>query len=845
MNRFYLKSVFIFIAALFFFSQNIYCQNIVISGKIIDANTKEPLKNVSVHLKGISSGTISKDDGSFILENPHGISTLELTSIGFNKLVFNLQKNKTTHLLLEMQIAEESLKTVIITSDKRDKEPGKRYMKKVIAHKIYNNPDRFRSYSYKQYLRHELDLSNLNTAKDYGKGLASLVINIYRNSDAENAASNRLPLYFSETISNKYHSLDPKVEEENIVAKKTLGLQTDKMLWHFDKFNFSFNIYDNWLKIFNQTYASPLCNTAFNYYDFYFDDSSLVNGKKVYKIHFTPKQKYENAFFGTLWINDSTYSIKKIEMHLSKSADLDFINDIHYSEGYHLVLDSATNKYEYMPYQYKSVVDFETGLALLGIPAKSNSKSVRLITINTTVIGNIKINSSLPEELAIKKMKSEQTDNLEKPESYWQQNRLDTLSEHEKSIYVMVDSLQNNHRFKRNSKIISLIGTGYWDFGNKIRIGPYSSFLSTNKIEGWRIRTGFWTLPGFDKKLNINGYAAYGTKDQKIQGGLGVKYLWNAAKWTKTSLFASSDYDYLIEQEDELDQDNLISSFFRKNIPTTRVYLKQILLKHEQYISKKLSSTGSLTYKELTPVFDFSYHPLNKITEQPMDSISARKLPVAEASVSLRYTGEERSIMFNYDRIYLYTYKPIFTANFIYGLEFGQAQFSYKKVNIGIEQRLRLPPKSLLYYKIKVGKTFGTLPYLLLNIPNGNEYYVASKYLFNTMLPYEYATDEYISLHTRLYVGGFIFDKIPFIRKLGWRQRFSFNAYQGNMSQANKDYNKSSVFSVPDSHPFMEAGVGIENIFHVFSIDYYKRLSGLNKNNVPKGGIFLGVNLTF
>ncbi len=139
-------------------------------------------------------------------------------------------------------------------------------------------------------------------------------------------------------------------------------METDKFLWQLDKFNFSYNIYDNWFTIFNQTYASPLSNTAFNYYNFYFNDSNVVDGKKVYTIRFIPKQKYENAFSGSFWINDSTFSVKKVEMHLSKTANLDFINNVRYSEEYQLSFDSATGKHEYMPYKFISKVEFETGI---------------------------------------------------------------------------------------------------------------------------------------------------------------------------------------------------------------------------------------------------------------------------------------------------------------------------------------------------------------------------------------------------------------------------------------------------------------------------------------------------
>jgi hypothetical protein len=464
--------------------------------------------------------------------------------------------------------------------------------------------------------------------------------------------------------------------------------------------------------------------------------------------------------------------------------------------------------------------------------------------VNTTVIGDIKINSGMAQEF-VKQMKKETTSDLEKPQTYWDNNRLgDSLSTHEKSIYVMVDSLKHNPKFVFGSKVINLLGTGYWDFDNKIRLGPYYSFLSTNSVEGWRFRSGLWTLQGFNKKINLNGYIAYGTKDQQAKGGFGIKYLWNAAKWTKTSIYASSDYDYITDEDQELDEDNLINSYFRKNIPTTRIYLKQIYLKHEQYVSKKFSINGTFIYKELTPVFEFSYHPLSK-ENLPIDSITSKTLPVTEASIGLRFVAKERTVIWNFDQVRAETFDPILTANFTQGFKSGNSGFSYQKLTVGIQQLLRLPPKSLFYYNIHAGKTFGTAPYLLLNIPAGNEYYVASRYLFNTMLPYEFATDEYVSLYSRLYLGGIIFNKIPFLRKLGWRTRFSYNAFQGDMSQKNRIYNKDASFKIPDMHPFMEAGVGIENIFHVFSVDYYKRLSALNNSKKENGSLFLGVNITF
>jgi hypothetical protein len=189
-------------------------------------------------------------------------------------------------------------------------------------------------------------------------------------------------------------------------------------------------------------------------------------------------------------------------------------------------------------------------------------------------------------------------------------------------------------------------------------------------------------------------------------------------------------------------------------------------------------------------------------------------------------------------------YNPVVTFNFIYGIETGNAQFAYEKINAGLEQRLRLPPKAIFYYKLNVGKTFGTAPYLLLDVPAGNESHMDSRYLFNTMLPYEYAADQFMSLHTRLYTGGTLFDKIPLLNKMGWRERFSFNAFMGSMTDANKTYNNNAQFSVTGNKPFMETGVGIENIFHLLSLDYFWRLTP-GALDAGKGGLFVGLKVAF
>ena len=88
-------------------------------------------------------------------------------------------------------------------------------------------------------------------------------------------------------------------------------------------------------------------------------------------------------------------------------------------------------------------------------------------------------------------------------------------------------------------------------------------------------------MPGISKKVNFFGYGAYGSKDKSPKGSIGIKYIWNQTRWTKTTLTYGADFDYYIADEsDELEKDNIIHSLFRKNIPYNKTFIKYATVKH-------------------------------------------------------------------------------------------------------------------------------------------------------------------------------------------------------------------------------------------------------------------------
>lgn len=816
---------------------SLLAQNYDISGKVTDKTTGQAVEFASVYLLGTDAGGYTDGDGKFHFTSAVAGDTLIISEVGHIAIRVRLDKQHTNNLEISLAQNASQLNEVSIVADR---DAGAKFMKKVVAHKEQNNPDNIKNYSYKSYNRAELDINNFHFDSSKKSKLPQSMLEAMNRIDTANKRKGQLPVYFVETLSDQYHSTTGSQDNEVVTAQRSLGLETDKVFRKLDKYKFDVHIYDNWIPLFNKTFVSPVSDKGSDYYKYYISDSTVTDGHKVFLIQFVP-QKHENAFRGFIKIADSSFAVVGLDMQLSKDANLNFVETLVITQDLNPIY--VNGKVVYAPYKTSSTVTFQSGPDLIGIPVSGNSNMLYATLSAKKVFSSIVLSTDTPGANTGMIIKRNTLDNHEKDEAFWLLNRTDSLTLHEQAIYKMIDTIKENRRFQAVTKIAAFAGTGFWDFSDKWRVGPYSSFISLDKIEGVRLRAGFWSMEGTSKHWNLNGYLAYGTKDKKFKGGLGVKYLHSLDPWSKTSVYARSDYDVIIDYDDELDRDNIISSMLRKNIPSYRSYIKELKITHEEEIVKGLTNYTSVAYKEFTPVFNFQY--TNADIDEPSDSAFSHTLPVTEINTNFRFARGQKFTILNYDRISLYSTRPIISLSYTYGFEMIRSEFEYHKISVGISQNLKLPPKATLYYHLAAGRTFGTVPYILLDVPKGNEFYVSSRYCFNTMAPYEFIADRYASIQTRLSLGGMLLDHVPYLEKLQWRERLSFNSFMGGLSDANKAFNASSGTYTTGKVPFAEAGVGIENIFHSLSVEYYWRLTHLDNKLATKHGVYVGVTLNF
>jgi hypothetical protein len=228
------------------------------------------------------------------------------------------------------------------------------------------------------------------------------------------------------------------------------------------------------------------------------------------------------------------------------------------------------------------------------------------------------------------------------------------------------------------------------------------------------------------------------------------------------------------------------------------------------------------------------------------DTLAGQPLTSTEFTLSTHFAYREKFVWGKFERKSLGSTYPTLDLDLTYGPKglYG-SDYEYFRVRLKISDKLETNPIGFLKFRITAGKIYGTLPYPLLKLHEGNETYAYDPLSFNMMNYYEFVSDAYVSLFAEQHFQGFFLNRIPLIRRLHWREVVSTNVLYGRLSERN-----SSVMTFPEglsglSKPYYEAGVGIENIFKLFRIDALWRFSYLDHQNVSPFGVRASMQISF
>lgn len=813
-------------AAVFLYG-GLLAQKTIVSGKIYDAKTKESLPFVNIAFKDSKIGTTTDIDGAYRIETYYAEDSLVASFIGYKPMAKAIKKDQTQTLDYFLDPGSVSLGEVVISA-KDFENPADIILKKIIKNKPINNREKLDAYQYETYNKIEFDLNNLS--KKFTERKVFKDFDFIFNQLDSSKAKVALPFFMTETLSDYYYERQPKGRKEIIQATKVSGINNESISQFLGQMYLDVNIYDNSIGIFGKNFISPISNYGGAFYKYFLVDSMFIDSKWCYRLDFKPKNENELVFQGHFWVNDTTYAIKEIDARILKSANINFITDLEVHHTYQEV-----EKEVWMLTKEEILADFTIVQGETGFYGK------KLTTYRNFVINKPKDDAfyggaeNVISESAINSKSNE----------YWKGVRHEDITDKQQAIYDMVDSLKTNPMFMTYVDVVNFIFQGYKVEG-EVEIGPVFTFLSYNAVEGLRPKFGLRTSNAFSTDLLLEGYLAYGTRDQRFKYMLGGQYFLSKKPRQSVGAYYSEDLELIGQTPNYFPRDHFITSLTSRNPQDRLILNKQARIYTEREWFTGFSTKLEFRRRDLAARGDWQFQRL-ELTDDGLSKVDINSIVTSDLSVGVRFAFRESFVTGEFERVSLGSRWPIIKLNVDFGMKnvLG-SQYAYQKLTANVYDEIPLGPFGTMHYTFEAGMVGQALPYPLLFVHAGNESIFQNNEAFNTMNYFEFVSDKYVALRLEHHFGGLFFNKIPLLQKLKWRELVGVNTIYGQFNKANlsKMLLPDKTYSF-DKRPFAEAYVGVENIFKLFSVDAIWRLTYLEHPLAQKFGILIGFDIQF
>ena len=830
------------------------------SGIVKDSITGEPLPFVSVYFDGSTIGAMTDDNGTFTLQNNQGYTKLAAASLGYDTKFIDLKpgkKNDNLEVLLKptaFEISEVVVKPKRGEYTRKDN-PAVELIKKVIAHKNDNRIEAKPEYQTEVYEKLSLSLDNFNPNLDKNKFLKKFkFIKNYLDTSEFNGKP-ILTVSVRENLSDFYYRKSPKAEKTIVRAKRMQGI--DKTLddgggitSNLEEIFKSINIFDNNIPILLNRFVSPLSSTlATTYYHYYIMDTLDVGGDKCVDLAFVPANSESYGFTGRLYITlDGNYAVKKVLLNTPANINLNWVDKLRIEQEFKQMPDST-----WVLDQENTFVNFYVvkGTQQLYAHQLRNYDNYNFNVQNAdSVFGLLGALHVLPEATA-------------QPDTFWTHNRPIPLKEKEDALKDLLGQLRKVPAFNAIIKTAEILITGYIPTANdkkvtKFDFGPMNTTFSANHLEGFRMRVGGMTTANLNPYWFASGYLAYGTNDRKIKYNLKLTHSFTKKEYHEgenpvNNLSFIQEYDVYTPGQDFLftSKDNIFVAW-KVGEPVTKMqYIRKSVLQYEKEWLNGLTWKSWIMNQNNEAAGTLQYIK----RDESGNLYHIKDFTTSEIGTQLRFAPGERAYNGRSGKESVFNLSkdaPVFKLSHQLGIKgvLG-GDYNYNHTEISAEKRIWLSSFGHIDAQVKAGKVWDKVPFPLLILPNTNQSITIQPEAFHMMNALEFVTDQYVSFNATYYLKGWILNRIPGIKWLRLREVLSFNMIYGGLTDKNNPTLTPGLFLLPDgtqplgSTPYMECSVGLENIFKILRIDYYRRLTYLDHPDIKKGGIRIALRFTF
>lgn len=848
-----------FVLLLLIFSLAIDAQTI--RGVVVDEETGDSIPHPGLQYKKGKVVVSGGSDGSFSMPRLND-EYLTVSAVGYKTLQILIGPNTPARMRITLKPDTKRLKEVTVRGKKgkysRKNNPAVELMKRVIAAKKRNDLENHDYYRYDKYQKLTLAVNDITPAeveKEKGKNRQWLVNQIefcpYNNKLI-------LPLSVDETVTQHIYRKDPKKEKTIVLGQRATGvndlIQTGEMLNTVLKDVFTdVDLYDDQIRLLQYPFTSPIGKDAIAFYRFYIVDTVYVDRDECYHLEFTPNNQQDFGFRGELWVlTDSTLHVKKCRLSLPRKSDVNFTDNL-----------SVTQEFTKQPngewvlttddmYVEMSVVDFLT----------------KAVVIRTTRMTDYAFDP-IPDK-AFKgkaKVKYDPSSRM-RGDDFWADNRTVELTGSERGMGTFIDNLTKTKGFKYLLFGMKVLIENYVETGGKthpslVDIGPINTMVSTNFIDGMRTRLSAQTTANLNPHLFVSGYYARGWDSRKNYYKGQVTYSFNKKEYMpwefpKRTLTFTSTYDVCSPSDKFMptDKDNVFTSFKWTDVDKMMFYNRQELaFEYEQDWGFK--TTVRLKTEENEACGKLYFTPLS-LYDAETPAIEHGKIRTTEASIELRYAPGETYVNTKQRRLKINYDPPVFTLSHTVGVKgvLG-GDYNYNFTEASVYKRFWLNSWGKLDVTLKGGIQWNKVPFPLLIMPAANLSYIVEDETFNMINNMEFLNDRYASLDVSWNLNGKIFNRIPLIKKLKWREWLGVKVLWGTLTDKNNPTLAANAGDpllmqfpegsyVMDPHrPYIELIAGIHNIFKIFHVQFVHRL---NYNGLPtakKNGVRLMMRFTF
>lgn len=832
-----------------------------ITGVVVEEATGDTIPFPSVQYKKERIATSGNAYGHFSVKRLNG-EKLTFSAVGYQELTILIGPNTPSEMRITLKTDTKQLKGVTVKSKRskysRKNNPAVELMKRVIAAKKRTDLANHDYYQFNKYQKITLAINDIKPSELENEKLKNKkwLLNQIETCPYNNKLI--LPLSVDETVTRNLYRKNPKTEKSIIMGQNSSGvndlIETGDILNNVLKDVFTdVDLYDDQIRLLQYPFTSPIGKDAIAFYRYYIVDTVYVDRDKCFHLQFLPNNQQDFGFRGELWIlADSTLHVKRCNLMLPKKSDVNFVDNLQIIQEYTRLPEGEWTL---------TTDDMFVEMSI----AKFLSKA---IVIRTTRMSDYAFDE-LPDKLFKGKTKVLHEANARmRDETFWDKYRSVELTKSESSMDAFINNLSQQKAFKYiifgvKAFIENFVETGSQNHPSKVDIGPINTLISSNFIDGVRTRISAQTTANLNPHWFLSGYYARGWDSRKDYYKGELTYSFNKKEYLprefpKRTLTFTSTYDVCSPSDKFMhtDKDNVFTALKWTKVEKMMFYNRQ-QLSFEREEEWGFRTTISLKTEENEACGDLFFKPLSMVgMEDAM--IGQGKFRTTEARIELRYAPGETFINTKQRRLPVNLDAPVFTLSHTTGIKgFLGGDYDYNFTEASIYKRLWLNSWGKIDILAKGGIQWNKVPFPLLIMPAANLSYIISDETFNLINNMEFLNDRYASLDISWDLNGKIFNRIPLLKKLKWREWLGIKCLWGTLTDKNNPTLAANAgdgmlmefpegsYIMDSKRPYIELIAGIHNIFKIIHIQYVHRL---NYNHLPtatKNGVRLMMRLTF